>query len=88
MSYAIGRAQPLSVKVDTFGTGDERAAEALVGGFDFRPQAIIERLDLRRPIYRSTTNYGHFGRAGLPWEGDAAEIGIEATRRDQVAVTA
>jgi S-adenosylmethionine synthetase len=36
--------------------------------FDFRPRAIIERLDLLRPIYRSTTNYGHFGRAGLPWE--------------------
>jgi S-adenosylmethionine synthetase len=62
-------AKPVSVKVDTFGTGDERAAEDFVtSGFDFRPRAIIERLDLLRPIYRSTTNYGHFGRPGLSWE--------------------
>jgi len=56
------------VKVDTFGTGDARAAEERVRSFDFRPAAIIERLDLLRPIYRQTTNYGHFGRPGLPWE--------------------
>jgi S-adenosylmethionine synthetase len=68
VGYAIGLAQPVSVKVDTFGTGDEAAAAAFVGTFDFRPRAIIERLDLLRPIFRSTTNYGHFGRAGLPWE--------------------
>ncbi|HET8653919.1 MAG TPA: methionine adenosyltransferase [Longimicrobiaceae bacterium] len=68
VAYAIGVAQPVSVKVDTFGTGDERAAAAFVRGFDFRPRAIIEQLDLLRPIYRSTTNYGHFGRPGLPWE--------------------
>ncbi|MBI4263748.1 MAG: methionine adenosyltransferase [Acidobacteria bacterium] len=69
VGYAIGMAQPVSVKVDTFGTGDERAAaEFVMNGFDFRPRAIIERLDLLRPIYRSTTNYGHFGRPGLPWE--------------------
>src|SRR5688500_544729 len=69
VGYAIGMAQPVSVKVDTFGTGDERAAEELVkNAFDFRPRAIIERLNLLRPIYRSTTNYGHFGRTGLPWE--------------------
>jgi S-adenosylmethionine synthetase len=72
VAYAIGVAQPVSVKVDTFGTGDARAAEAFVRErFDFRPAAIIERLDLLRPIYRTTTNYGHFGREGLPWE-DAA----------------
>jgi S-adenosylmethionine synthetase len=65
VGYAIGMAQPVSVKVDTFGTGDERAAEEFVkNAFDFRPRAIIER----RPIYRGTTNYGHFGRKGLPWE--------------------
>ena len=70
VAYAIGRAAPVSVRVDTFGTGDARAAAAFVrDGFDFRPAAIIERLGLRRPIYRGTTNYGHFGRAGLPWEG-------------------
>ena len=68
VAYAIGVAQPISVKVDTFGTGDERAAVELVRSFDFRPQAIIERLDLLRPIYRQTTNYGHFGKPELPWE--------------------
>jgi S-adenosylmethionine synthetase len=68
VGYAIGMAQPVSVKVDTFGTGDERAAAEFVKTFDFRPRAIIDRLDLLRPIYRSTTNYGHFGRPGLPWE--------------------
>ncbi len=70
VSYAIGLAQPVSVKVDTFGTGDEAAAAEFVRGFDFRPRAIIERLDLLRPFYRETTNYGHFGKAGLPWEKD------------------
>jgi S-adenosylmethionine synthetase len=68
VGYAIGMARPVSVKVDTFGTGDDAAAAEFVRGFDFRPRAIIEQLDLLRPIYRSTTNYGHFGRAGLPWE--------------------
>ena len=71
VGYAIGRAEPVSVRVDTFGTGDERAAAHFVRSFDFRPAAIIERLDLLRPIYRSTTNYGHFGRSGLPWENPA-----------------
>ncbi len=68
ISYAIGVAKPVSVKVDTFGTGDYQAAEEFVRQFDFRPAAIIERLDLLRPIYRKTTNYGHFGRPGFPWE--------------------
>src|SRR5262249_35663691 len=68
VAYAIGVARPVSVKVETFGTGDERAAADFVAGFDFRPAAVIERLDLLRPIYRQTTNYGHFGRPGLPWE--------------------
>jgi S-adenosylmethionine synthetase len=68
VAYAIGVAQPVSVKVDTFGTGDERAAADFVRTFDFRPAAIIERLQLLQPIYRSTTNYGHFGKAHLPWE--------------------
>ena len=68
VAYAIGVAQPVSVKVDTFDTGDDCAAADFVRGFDFRPAAIIERLDLLRPIYRSTTNYGHFGKPGLPWE--------------------
>jgi S-adenosylmethionine synthetase len=69
VGYAIGMAKPVSVKVETFGTGDEHAAaDFVMNAFDFRPRAIIERLDLLRPIYRSTTNYGHFGRPGLPWE--------------------
>jgi S-adenosylmethionine synthetase len=68
VAYAIGVAQPVSVKVDTFGTGDDIAAADFVRGFDFRPAAIIDQLGLRRPIYRSTTNYGHFGKPELPWE--------------------
>jgi S-adenosylmethionine synthetase len=70
VGYAIGMAKPVSVKVDTFGTGDWRAAEELVmsNSFDFRPRAIIQKLDLLRPIFRESTNYGHFGRLGLPWE--------------------
>ena len=68
VAYAIGIARPVSVKVDTFGTGDGRAAAEFVKNFDFRPRAIIDQLDLLRPIYRSTTNYGHFGKPSLPWE--------------------
>src|SRR5215510_9686374 len=68
VAYAIGVARPVSVKVETFGTGDDDAAAEYSKEFDFRPAAIIERLNLLRPIYRSTTNYGHFGRPGLPWE--------------------
>ena len=67
VAYAIGVAKPVSVKVDTFGT-DAREAEEFVRTFDFRPAEIIRRLDLLRPIYRTTTNYGHFGRPELPWE--------------------
>jgi S-adenosylmethionine synthetase len=69
VAYAIGEPEPVHVAVNAFGTGDEAEAVAFVKGFDFRPAAIIERLGLRRPIYAQTTNYGHFGRAGLPWEG-------------------
>jgi S-adenosylmethionine synthetase len=73
VGYAIGMAKPVSVKVDTFGTGDEPKAEKYVmENFDFRPRAIIETLDLLHPIYRQTTNYGHFGRPGLPWEAPVA----------------
>ncbi len=68
VAYAIGMARPVSVKVDTFGTGENGAAVEFVRGFDFRPAAIIERLDLLRPIYRRTTNYGHFGKESLTWE--------------------
>jgi len=68
VAYSIGIAKPMAVKVETFGTGDALLAARFVETFDFRPAAIIERLDLLRPIYRRTTNYGHFGRPGLPWE--------------------
>lgn len=68
VAYAIGVAQPISVKVDTFGTGDNAAAVEFVRGFDFRPAAIVEKLSLLQPIYRKTTNYGHFGKPELPWE--------------------
>jgi S-adenosylmethionine synthetase len=68
VAYAIGLARPVSIKVDTFGTGDEERAAEFVRQFDFRPAAVIDRLNLLRPIYRGTTNYGHFGRPGFPWE--------------------
>ncbi len=73
LAYAIGVARPVSVLVETFGTGtvDEgKLTEAVNRVFDFRPAAIIERLNLRRPIYRQTAAYGHFGRPDLdlPWE--------------------
>ncbi len=73
LSYAIGVAQPTSVRVDTFGTGkvsDGRILEAVRENFDLRPAGIIKMLDLRRPIYGKTAAYGHFGRTDidLPWE--------------------
>jgi S-adenosylmethionine synthetase len=75
LAYAIGRAAPFSTHVDCFGTAQipPESVERLVSDFfDFRPQAIIDRLDLRRPIYRPTAAYGHFGRANFPWESTAA----------------
>ena len=68
VAYAIGDPQPVALGVDTFGTGNRTAALEFIQRYDFRPAAIIERLRLRRPGYRATTNYGHFGRPGLPWE--------------------
>ena len=71
ISYAIGRSEPISVMVDTFGTGDEEALTKLVNThFDLTPVGIIERLELRQPIYQNTAAYGHFGREepGFTWE--------------------
>ena len=73
LAYAIGVARPVSIMVDTFGTGkkaDEEIAEIVNKHFDLRPAAIIRDLDLRRPIFRQTAAYGHFGRTDieLPWE--------------------
>jgi S-adenosylmethionine synthetase len=73
LSYAIGVAKPTSVMIDTFGTGklsDEKLVEIVRENFDLRPAGIIKMLDLRRPIYKQTAAYGHFGRTDvdLPWE--------------------
>lgn len=73
LAYAIGVAQPVSVSVDTFGTGsvsNNALTDAIRNNFDLRPQGIIEMLDLQRPIYKKTAAYGHFGRTDidLPWE--------------------
>ncbi len=73
LAYAIGVAKPVSIMVDTFGTGivkDDIIAEIVQENFDLRPGAIIRDLDLRRPIYKATAAYGHFGREDIdaPWE--------------------
>ena len=78
LSYAIGVARPVSVCVDTFGTGavpDESMTELVKRLFDLRPQAIIEKLDLKKPVYRQIASYGHFGRDGMTWENtDSAQM--------------
>ena len=73
LSYAIGMAQPISISVESFGTNkvpDDTIVELVNKHFDLRPGAIIRDLDLRRPIYKQTAAYGHFGRddLDLPWE--------------------
>ncbi|MGH2709929.1 MAG: methionine adenosyltransferase [Actinomycetota bacterium] len=71
VAYAIGAAHPVSFLLETFGTSEvdpERLEKAVFDAFDFRPAAIIEKLNLARPIYRETACYGHFGRKGFPWE--------------------
>ena len=73
LAYAIGVANPVSIYVDTFGTGtiaDDEIVKKVVANVDLRPAAIIADLDLRRPIYKQTAAYGHFGRddLNLPWE--------------------
>jgi S-adenosylmethionine synthetase len=86
VAYAIGVAHPLSVNVETFGTGsisDEKIAELVLEHFDLRPGAIIRDLDLRRPIYQQVAAYGHFGRddLDLPWERtDRADLLRQAAR--------
>ena len=71
LAYAIGVAKPVSVRVDTFGTGklsEDKLEELVMENFDLRPYGIIKTLGLRTPIYKKTSNYGHMGKAGLPWE--------------------
>lgn len=87
LAYAIGVAQPVSISVDTFGTGkisEEKITELIKANFDLRPASIIKILDLRRPIYRQTAAYGHFGRTDLdlPWE----KIDKAATLREQAGL--
>ncbi len=79
VAYAIGKANPVSLNIDAFGTAkvdEDRILAAIKRVFDFRPAAIIENLKLRRPIYAATTNYGHFGKNNLEWEktDKAAEL--------------
>jgi S-adenosylmethionine synthetase len=71
LAYAIGVAQPVSVRVDSYGTGiisDEKMTELLRASVDLTPAGIIRKLDLRRPIYAPTAAVGHFGVEGRPWE--------------------
>ena len=83
LAYVIGGAQPISLNVETFGTGkvsDETIRKLIEEHFDFRPGAIIDRFGLRRSIYRQTASYGHFGRPEFPWEKtDLAETLARAT---------
>ncbi len=93
IAYAIGVAKPVGVYVQTFGTStvpEQKISEYVLKNFDMRPKAIIEQLDLLRPIYRHTAAYGHFGRAEFPWEATdrAAEIAdaLGGSTRGRVSV--
>jgi len=92
IAYVIGIAKPVSLNVETFGTGtvdDEVIRRLIDEHFDFRPQQIIDRFDLRRPIYRQTAAYGHFGRPDLdlPWEKtDLAETFARSAGSRKAAV--
>jgi S-adenosylmethionine synthetase len=84
LAYAIGVAEPVSIAINTFGTGrvpEERLVQVVRDNFRLTPQAIIEELDLRRPVYRATASYGHFGRSepGFTWESTAV---AERLRRE------
>lgn len=70
LAYAIGVAKPVSIYIETFGTNKVPISEIKnrIAKFDLTPKGIIDFLDLRKPIYRKTTNYGHFGKSDLPWE--------------------
>ncbi len=85
-AYAIGHPQPVSVRVETFGTAkigisDEQITAAVRKVFSFKPADIVRELDLLRPIYRQTTNYGHFGKHGLPWEKTGKAAALKAAIR-------
>jgi S-adenosylmethionine synthetase len=83
-AYAIGHPKPVSLRVDTFGTGtvrDEKITRAVGEVFGFKPAEIVAQLNLLRPIYRQTTNYGHFGKNGLPWETTSKVAALKAALR-------
>jgi S-adenosylmethionine synthetase len=93
IAYAIGVAQPVGVHVNTFGTGkvpDETLEDYILKNFDMRPKALIEQLDLRRPIYKNTAAYGHFGRDEFSWEQTtrAAKMADDLSRPSATAVSA
>jgi len=84
LAYAIGVSEPVSVHVDTFGTGsvdDDSILDAVLKVFSFKPADIVADLNLLRPIYRQTTNYGHFGKSGLPWENTNKVAALKAALR-------
>ncbi len=84
VAYAIGHPKPVSVYVDTKGTGkvsDVRIVRAVNRVFSFKPADIVHQLNLLRPIYRQTTNYGHFGKSGLPWERTDKTAALRAAAR-------
>jgi S-adenosylmethionine synthetase len=85
-AYAIGHPKPVSVRVETFGTAklgisDEQITDAVQRVFSFKPADIVAQLNLLQPIYRKTTNYGHFGKKGLPWESTAKAAELRAAVR-------
>jgi len=92
VAYAIGHPRPVSIYVNTFGTGkvdDAELSSAVARVFGFKPAEIVRQLDLRRPIYRDTTNYGHFGKADLPWEQtNRVDALLEAVNGAAVAAVA
>jgi S-adenosylmethionine synthetase len=82
LAYAIGVARPVGFYIDTYGTETvqlEKIYEAVDANFDLRPAAIDRDLDLRRPIYKQTAAYGHFGRPGLPWEDTSRAEALKAS---------
>ncbi|MBL9215856.1 MAG: methionine adenosyltransferase [Opitutaceae bacterium] len=83
-AYAIGHPHPVSVRVETFGTGviaDDRITAAVNQVFSFKPADIVQQLNLLRPLYRQTTNYGHFGKTDLPWEKTTRAAALRAAVR-------
>ena len=84
VAYAIGKAKPVSLNIETFGTSaysSDKLIDAVNKVFDFRPRAIIESLGLRKPVYAATSNYGHFGNPAFAWEktdkADALKMAIQ-----------